>query len=143
MSARDKDVRRLVTGDTSHQIYVVEDGERRWVPDLWTMHDHGLSPAELETISDDVLDAIPEGAELASTVPVPTFPEGKVVESENGAWEMRNGKLEPVYEPSSFAVSRGLVRDPETGVARTTAVYLPMSLLRAALSSTESKEVTS
>jgi hypothetical protein len=142
MTARPNKAGRLVTGNTSHQIYLIEDGERRWVPDLWTMYDHGLSPAELEIISDDVLVAIPEGAELAPTVPVLTIAEGTVVQSENGAWEMRNGKLAPVHEPGSFAVSRGLVRDPDIGVARTTAVYLPMSLVRAAMPSAEAEEVT-
>ena len=46
---------RLVTSRAGHQMFVIKDGCRRWVPDLWTMRDLGISPADLEVIDDEEL----------------------------------------------------------------------------------------
>lgn len=91
--------KKLVTGRTSHEIYVVDNGKKRWVPDLWTMRDAGLSPGELSVIEDGELESYEEGEPLPSTVPHPPIREGAYVESENMVYLMTGEGLQPIKNP--------------------------------------------
>lgn len=63
----------LVTGRASHEIFVIRDGKRRWVPDAWAMNTEGLSPADLAIADDAELGEIPVGDELKSAIPPATL----------------------------------------------------------------------
>lgn len=115
--------RSLVTGRTTHEIYVVEGGTRRWVPDLWTMNDLGLSPADLQILDDEALNWIPEDAPYESTVPAPRLEDGQVVEAENKVYRVSDGLLELIDTPRVLATEDGFREDK--------VVYLPGSLIRA------------
>ena len=112
----------LITGALSHEIFVIESGKRRWVPDSWTMCEKGLSPSNLQIVRDDELEKIEEAGPLPSAMPSPQLTEGTVVESEHGVYRMHDGQLEPVLEPRSLA-SEGDARLEEV-------VFLPESLIR-------------
>lgn len=114
--------RRLITGRSSHEIYVVDDNILRWVPDLWTMRESGLSPQDLEIVEDTELEHFEQGSPLLPAVPPPPLREGDVVESENAVWLVREGKLEQITDPASVLAGESL------DVSRV--VYLPASIIR-------------
>jgi hypothetical protein len=115
----------VVTGRTTHEIYVVEGGRRRWVPDLWTMNDLGLSPSDLQILDDEALYWIPEDAPYPSTVPSPRLQDGEVVESENKVYKVVDGRLDLIDSPRVLSTEEDF-RDDKV-------VYLPASLIRALL----------
>src|SRR4051794_23699526 len=74
----------LVTGRSGHHVYLIKNGRKRWVPDLWTMQTHGLSPERLQILSDEELGELPEDAPVNPSVPAPQLEEGLYVETETG-----------------------------------------------------------
>jgi hypothetical protein len=112
----------LITDRSSHEVYVVEDGKRRWVPDAWTMQERGLSPSSLLIVNNDELEGIALGSPLPSTLPPPSLQEGTVIESESGVYRMEGGRLQRVLDPRELASSQGFDRD---GVA-----FLPDAMIR-------------
>ncbi|MGO4856246.1 hypothetical protein [Arthrobacter sp. 2MCAF14] len=114
--------RSLVTGRTSHQIYVLEDGKRRWIPDLWTMHAIGLSPADLVILDDDELEASELSDAIPSEVPTPELPEGGIIESENDVFIVQDGRLVIVDNPQTLLTGNGF--DPSK------VTWLPESVIR-------------
>ena len=112
----------LITGRSSHEVYVIENGKRRWVPDAWTMQTKGLSPASLVMVDDAELDAIPLGDPLPSEVPPPKLENGAIVESESGVYRMDDGQLKKVLDPRRLMLIDGFKPESVT--------YLPDSLIR-------------
>src|SRR5687767_1343166 len=111
----------LVTGRLSHEVFVIRDGKRHWIPDSWTMSTEELSPADLQVIDDDVLKAVPLGDDVPSSVPPPTLPPGTIIETENGCFRSEFDGLHRLFDP------RELVQDEAFDVASVT--YLPASLV--------------
>ncbi|MFB7797261.1 hypothetical protein [Isoptericola sp. NPDC056134] len=111
----------LVTGRSSHEVYVIQGGKRRWVPDSWTMANEGLSPADLVILEDEDLGEIAGDRPLESAVPLPNLEGCSVVETEDGVFEVKDGKLLKVLDPRALIVN---FRPPE-GVT-----FLPASLCR-------------
>jgi hypothetical protein len=115
----------LVTGRESHEIYLIEDGKRRWVPDLWTMQELGQTPADLQVVNDDDIEEVERGDSFESTVPTPTIEDGTIVESDLGVFRAVKGKLQLVANPSLLAAEEGWNADNQPDVT-----YLPGALIR-------------
>jgi hypothetical protein len=115
----------LITDRSSHEIYVVEDGKRRWLPDAWTMHAMGLSPDQLKVLDDDALDDLPLGDPHPSQIPAPKLNEGTVVETANGVFEVINQRFIPVIDPFELTLREGF--DAKS------VVFLPPSIIRSAV----------
>lgn len=113
--------RTLVTGHVSHEIYVREGNTKRWVPDLWTMQAEGLSPADLEVLSDDDLEALENEDPIPSQVPTPRLTDGQYVESEVGVYRFEGTELVRILNPRAINISEE---------DRAAAIFLPESVLR-------------
>ncbi|SNS00358.1 hypothetical protein [Blastococcus mobilis] len=113
--------RALVTGHLSHQIYVQEGNTKRWVPDLWTMQAEGLSPADLQVLSEDELEALEEKDPIPSQVPPPRLSNGQYIETEVGVYKFEGGELVRILDPRSSNISEE---------ARAAAIFLPESVVR-------------
>jgi hypothetical protein len=111
----------LVTGRASHEIFVIRDGKRRWVPDAWTMNAEGLSPADLVIADDAELGEIPVGDVLKVAIPAPRLDDGDLIETENGVFEAKNGQLHKILDPRELVVEG---KPPEH------VTFLPASLCR-------------
>ena len=111
----------LVTGRASHEIFVIRDGKRRWMPDAWTMNTEGFSPADLAIADDEELGEIPVGEALESTIPPPPLDDGGLIETEDGVFEVKNGQLHKVLDPRELVVGG---KPPED------VTFLPASLCR-------------
>jgi hypothetical protein len=111
----------LITGHSGHEIYIIDNGQRRWVPDAWTMQDLKLTPRNIKIVSDEVLDAIPETHPIESTLPAPRIPAGTLVETERAVFEVEETGLRYVNDPRLL-----------TGVDRPdrSSVFLPEALVR-------------
>jgi hypothetical protein len=112
----------LITGRSSHEIYLVEDGRRRWVPDSWTLNALGRDPSELRVISDADLLAIPKGDAIESEVPPAPIVDGEYYETESGVFVAKGGKLVRVLDPSRLKFVNGF--------DSTKVTYLPDSVVR-------------
>lgn len=112
----------LITDHSNHEIFLVQDGRLRWVPDSWTMHSAGLNPADLVVTTDEELNAFEVGEPLASAIPTPSFPQGQIVETESGVWKMEGQSLVRILDPRELVVQADF--EPE-GV-----VFLPDSIAR-------------
>lgn len=117
----------LATGRQSHEIYLVQNGQRRWIPDLWTMQQLNLSPADLQIVDDDELTSLPQGDAIAATVPPPSLDGVAYVESDSGVFKVVNGRLQPMSRDEAALVA---AQHDDTQALVRSVVYLPMSVLR-------------
>src|SRR5437773_9897596 len=58
----------LVKSNSNPRVYVIETGQRHWIPDPYTLEFYGGWPA-VNIVSESDLNAIPEGARKPSRVP--------------------------------------------------------------------------
>lgn len=112
----------LITNHSDHEIYLVQEGRLRWVPDAWTMQSAGVSTADLVVTTDEELEELEMGEPLPSDVPAPSLTEGQIVETESGVWRMENQHLTRVLDPMELAVQEGF--DPKS------VAFLPDSIVR-------------
>jgi hypothetical protein len=94
----------LVTGRASHEIFVVRDGKRWWVPDAWILHAENLSPADLRILDDQELGDIPLGDVVDSAMPTPPLDDGDLVETDDYVFEVKGGKLHKILDPPELVV---------------------------------------
>lgn len=112
----------LVTDHSNHQIFFVEQGKLRWVPDAWTMNAAGLSPADLVIAGDDELAEVEVGDPLATAIPSPALTDGSIVETESGVWRLESGQLMRILDPRELVTQKDF--DPKS------VNFLPDSLVR-------------
>src|SRR5262245_52968715 len=112
----------LVTGQSGHEVYLIEEGKRRWVPDTWTMKVKDLRPSDLKIVPDDELLQIPKGDAIESEVPPFPIVHGKYYETSSGVFLAKDGKLAKILDPSSLGLTDGFDSRKVT--------YLPDSLVR-------------
>lgn len=122
----------LVTGRESHQVYLVENGKKRWVPDLWTMQTAGLSPEDLEVVADNEIADMELGDPVPSSVPAPGLEDGSLVETESGVYRVIDGSLRYVVSPQLLAAREGWGAENRPNV-----LHLPDSLVRSLVSHEE------
>src|SRR5262245_24475038 len=94
----------LVTSRRSHQIYALEGGRRRWVPDLWTMREVGSTPAKLPDLEEASSRDMTDAEALPSSVPTPSLESLRCVESENATFEVRGGRLHQITEEEAQVI---------------------------------------
>lgn len=87
----------LVRATGQHAIYVIEDSQRRWIPDMATFYDWEFNPAVVKNLSQAELDAIPLGAPLPHSSRF-IFDEGKELGANHymrtrGAMSTRTGHI--------------------------------------------------
>jgi hypothetical protein len=83
-------------------IYLVENGERRWIPDLVTLQSNGFDPKSILRVEDEELERIPQGAALPSTMPVLERPDGALLTATGDVYIMEAGQRRLVPDPVTF-----------------------------------------
>lgn len=60
-------ITRLIQGPDGRVMWI-ENGTRRWIPDVGTFNGYGFNWGLIRTVGQDVIDALPEGAQMARWV---------------------------------------------------------------------------
>jgi hypothetical protein len=96
---------------TGPEIYLLENGSRRWIPDALTFDSLGLDWNSVAVIDDEELDSIPVGDLVPTVIPAQQYPDGSFLTDDGETvYVTKGGKLQLVPDMMTFTELGGKER---------------------------------
>jgi hypothetical protein len=111
LSKVQQSIRGLLIQDGSGKVFSIQEGKRRYIPDVETFNELRLDPNSIKSVSDEDLNKIPLGSDF------PSRRDGTLLENDGKIYIIRSRKLRLIPDSETFALmglSRTLVKKVST-----------------------------